>query len=60
MREDESVLFDLLKKDQLSKADREPVKQGSRALLSSIKDRLAALDWFWGRSKPKRTSRSFS
>ena len=39
LTEDELALFDLLKKDSLSKADRERVKQASRDLLAVIKAR---------------------
>ena len=38
LNEDELALFDLLKKDNLAKAERERVKQASRNLLASIKD----------------------
>ena len=61
LNEDELALFDLLKKDDLAKAERERVKQASRNLLASIKARLSELDRFWRRSRPRRMSRcSFS
>ncbi len=44
LNEDELALFDLLKKDKLSKADREKVKQASQALLASLRELLAPLE----------------
>ena len=38
------ALFDLLKKDPLSKVDRERVKQASRSLLASIQRLIAPLE----------------
>ena len=51
--EDELALFDLLKKDDLAKAERERVKQVSRNLLASIKKRLSELDRFWEKEQTK-------
>ena len=48
LNEDELALFDLLKKDDLAKTERERVKQASRNLLASIKARLSELDRFLG------------
>ena len=45
--EDELALFDLMKKENLRKAERERVKQASRELLASIKEQLAKIDRFW-------------
>ena len=53
LSEDELALFDLLKKDNLAKAERERVKQASRDLLTSIKTRLADLDRFWEKEQTK-------
>ena len=53
LNEDELALFDLLKKDNLAKADRERVKQASRDLLASIKARLSELNRFWEKEKTK-------
>ena len=53
LNEDELALFDLLKKDNLAKAERERVKQASRDLLASIKARLAELDHFWEKEQTK-------
>ena len=53
LNEDELALFDLLKKDNLGKAERERVKQSSRDLLASIKARLAELDRFWEKEQTK-------
>ena len=53
LTEDELALFDLLKKDSLSKADRERVKQASRDLLAVIKERLSELDRFWEKEQTK-------
>lgn len=46
-------MFDLLKKDQLGKAEREKVKQASRRLLASIKERLEKIDRFWEKEQTK-------
>ena len=51
--EDELALFDLLKKENLGKAERERVKQASRDLLAAIKARLAELDSFWEKEQTK-------
>ena len=51
--EDELALFDLLKKDNLAKAERERVKQASRSLLASVKRRLSKLDRFWEKEQTK-------
>ena len=53
LSEDELALFDLLKKDNLGKAERERVKQASRELLAAIKARLAELDRFWEKEQTK-------
>ena len=53
LNEDELALFDLLKKDDLAKAERERVKQASRNLLASIKARLTELDRFWEKEQTK-------
>ena len=53
LSEDELALFDLLKKDDLGKAERERVKQASRDLLASIEARLKELDRFWEKEQTK-------
>ena len=53
LNEDELALFDLLKKDNLAKAERERVKQASRNLLAAIKTRLSELDRFWEKEQTK-------
>ena len=53
LNEDELALFDLLKKDDLAKAERERVKQASRNLLASIRARLSELDRFWEKEQTK-------
>jgi type I restriction enzyme R subunit len=53
LSDDELAMFDLLKRDDLNKADRKRVKQASRELLSSIKARLAELDRFWEKEQTK-------
>lgn len=53
LSEDELAVFDLLKKDNLGKSERERVKQASRELLQSIKARLAELDRFWEKEQTK-------
>jgi type I restriction enzyme R subunit len=46
LSDDELALFDLLFKDRISKADRERLKQASRALLSSLQGLLRPMqDW---------------
>lgn len=53
LSEDELALFDLLKKEELGKAERERVKQASRDLLGAIKGRLVELDRFWEKEQTK-------
>ena len=53
LNEDELALFDLLKKDNLAKTERERVKQASRNLLESIRARLSELDRFWEKEQTK-------
>ena len=53
LNEDELALFDLLKKDELAKAERERVKKASRDLLASIRARLSELDRFWEKEQTK-------
>ena len=53
LSEEELALFDLLKKDNLGKSERERVKQASRELLQSIKTQLAELDHFWEKEQTK-------
>ncbi|WP_049810307.1 type I restriction endonuclease subunit R, partial [Bradyrhizobium japonicum] len=53
LSDDELAMFDLLKRNDLSKADRERVKQVSREMLATIKDRLAELDRFWEKEQTK-------
>jgi type I restriction enzyme R subunit len=43
LSDDELALFDLLFKERISQADREKVKQASRALLSSLQDLLRSM-----------------
>ena len=46
LSDDELALFDLLFKDNISKADRERLKQASRSLLSSLRDLIRPIqDW---------------
>ena len=42
--EDELAVFDLLKRDNLGKAEREKVKQASQSLLASLRELLAPLE----------------
>jgi type I restriction enzyme, R subunit len=53
LSEEELAVFDLLHKDDLDKSARERVKQASKALLVSIRERLAALDRFWEKEQTK-------
>ena len=59
LSEDELALFDLLKKEDLGKAERERVKQASRNLLISIKVRLRELDRFWEKEQTKAEVKVF-
>lgn len=53
LSDEELAMFDLLKRNDLSKADRERVKQASREMLATIKARLAELDRFWEKEQTK-------
>ena len=53
LSEEELALFDLLKRDGLSRKDRERVKQASRDLLAAIQQRLGQLDRFWEKEQTK-------
>ena len=57
--EEELALFDLLKKDNLAKTERERVKQASRQLLASIKERLSEIDRFWEKEQTKAEIKIF-
>ena len=59
LTEDELALFDLLKKEDLSKAARDRVKQASRDLLASIRARLKELDRFWEKEQTKADVKIF-
>jgi type I restriction enzyme R subunit len=59
LSDDELAVFDLLKRDDLTKADRERVKQASREMLASIRSRLAELDRFWEKEQTKGEVEAF-
>lgn len=59
LSDDELALFDLLKRDDLGKAERERVKQASREMLAAIKSRLAELDRFWEKEQTKGEVETF-
>lgn len=59
LTDEELAVFDLLKRDDLSKADRERIKQASRDMLKSIKTRLAELDRFWEKEQTKGEVEAF-
>jgi type I restriction enzyme R subunit len=59
LSDDELAMFDLLQRDDLSKADRERVKQASREMLAAIKARLAELDRFWEKQQTKGEIEAF-
>ena len=59
LSEEELALFDLMKKDNLGKAERERVKQASRDLLASIEARLRELDRFWEKEQTKAEVKVF-
>ena len=59
LSEDELALFDLLNKDNLSKAEREKVKQSSRNLLVTITVRLAGLDRFWEKEQTRAEIKTY-
>lgn len=44
LTEEQLALFDLLKKEDINKADRERVKQSSRELLAAVQDLIASMD----------------
>ena len=53
LSDEELAMFDLLKRGDLSKSDRERVKQASRDMLATIKERIAELDRFWNKDQTK-------
>jgi type I restriction enzyme R subunit len=55
----ELAVFDLLRKETLSKTERETVKQASRDLLASIQSILADLDRFWEKEQTKGEVQTF-
>ncbi|MEZ6030772.1 MAG: DUF3387 domain-containing protein [Hyphomonadaceae bacterium] len=59
LSDEELALFDLLKRDDLGKAERERVKQASREMLAAIKSRLAELDRFWEKEQTKGEVETF-
>jgi type I restriction enzyme R subunit len=59
LSDEELAVFDLLKRDDLTKADRERVKQASREMLVSIKARLAELNRFWEKEQTKGEVEAF-
>lgn len=59
LSDDELAMFDLLRRDDLSKTDRERVKQASREMLAEIKARLAELDHFWEKEQTKGEVEAF-
>jgi type I restriction enzyme R subunit len=59
LSEEELALFDLIRRDDLSKKDRERVKQASRDLLAAIQQRLGQLDRFWEKEQTKADVETF-
>ena len=59
LNEDELAIYDLLRKGDLGRAERERVKQSSRDLLSTVKARLAELDRFWEKEQTKAEMKVF-
>ena len=59
LNEDELALFDLLKKENLGRTERERVKQSSRDLLTAITARLSELDRFWEKEQTKADLKVF-
>jgi len=59
LSEDELALFDLLKKDNLGKAERERVKQASQELLASLQKLIAGLDRFWEKEQTQAEVKVF-
>ncbi len=59
LSEDELALFDLLRKEDLGRAERERVKQASRDLLASITARLKELERFWEKEQTKAEVKVF-
>lgn len=59
LSDEQLAVFDLMKRDDLSKTDRERVKQASRDMLASIEERLAELDRFWEKEQTKGDVQAF-
>ena len=59
LNEDELAIYDLLRKGDLGRAERERVKQSSRNLLATVKARLAELDRFWEKEQTKAEMKVF-
>lgn len=59
LSDEELAMFDILKRDDLTKADRERVKQASRDMLISIKAQLAELERFWEKEQTKGEVEAF-
>lgn len=59
LNEDELALFDLLKKDNLSKAERERVKLASRSLLDSVRKLIAPLERWTEKEQTKAEVETF-
>jgi hypothetical protein len=57
LSEEELALFDLLKKPEMTKVDRERVKQASRGLLASIRELIAPLER-WTEKEQTQAGRS--
>jgi type I restriction enzyme R subunit len=59
LSDEELAVFDLIKRDDLNKADRERVKQASREMLVAINSRLAELERFWEKEQTKGDVEAF-
>lgn len=59
LTEDELALFDLLKKEKLTKSERERVKETSRELLASVQKLISGLDRFWEKEQTQAEVETF-
>ena len=53
LKDDEQYLFELLQRDDLSKADRERLKQGSRQLLDALKQMIQPMHDWWEKEQTR-------
>ena len=59
LSDDEFVLFEMLLRDDITKADRERLKQASRQLLASVQGLVGQIDRFWEREQTQAEVKVF-